>query len=80
MSAIAFSIVVPCYNEALRLQTAAYAAWARASQEVGLLFVDESVEDVHELNQTTQIPLSRVPYESLCPGAGALARMQESFR
>jgi 2-oxoglutarate ferredoxin oxidoreductase subunit beta len=46
----------------------------------GLLYLDESVPDLHELNQTTEIPLTKVPYEKLCPGSAVLAKLQEDFR
>jgi 2-oxoglutarate/2-oxoacid ferredoxin oxidoreductase subunit beta len=46
----------------------------------GLLFIDENAGDVHDLNNTTEIPLSRVPFEALCPGAAELDRLQEEFR
>jgi 2-oxoglutarate ferredoxin oxidoreductase subunit beta len=46
----------------------------------GLLFVDENVADVHELNQTPDIALSKLPYEKLCPGSDALDRLQEEYR
>ena len=46
----------------------------------GLLYVDESVADVHELNQTADVALSKLPYEKLCPGSAALDRLQEEYR
>ena len=46
----------------------------------GLLYLDESVGDLHEMNQTSQVPLTNVPYEKLCPGAAELDRLQEEFR
>jgi 2-oxoglutarate/2-oxoacid ferredoxin oxidoreductase subunit beta len=46
----------------------------------GLLFVDETVDDLHEMNNTSEIPLSQMPFEKLCPGAAALERLQEDFR
>jgi 2-oxoglutarate ferredoxin oxidoreductase subunit beta len=46
----------------------------------GLLYLDESAPDMHELNQTTQTPLSKMPFEALCPGAEALAKLQQEFR
>jgi 2-oxoglutarate/2-oxoacid ferredoxin oxidoreductase subunit beta len=46
----------------------------------GLLFIDETAPDMHELAGTTDTPLSRVPYEKLCPGSAALAELQEAFR
>ena len=45
----------------------------------GLLYVDESVEDMHELNRTPEVPLAQLPYEKLCPGADALAKLQDRF-
>jgi 2-oxoglutarate ferredoxin oxidoreductase subunit beta len=46
----------------------------------GLLFVDELTPDLHQANQTTETPLSRVPFEKLCPGSAALDNLQEDFR
>jgi 2-oxoglutarate ferredoxin oxidoreductase subunit beta len=46
----------------------------------GLLFIEEDAGDVHDLNNTTEIPLSRVPFETLCPGSAELERLQEEFR
>jgi hypothetical protein len=45
-----------------------------------LLFIEENSSDVHDLNNTTEIPLSRVPFEALCPGSAELDRLQEEFR
>ncbi|MHB2029179.1 MAG: 2-oxoacid:ferredoxin oxidoreductase subunit beta [Acidimicrobiales bacterium] len=46
----------------------------------GLLYIDESHDDLHELNHTPMEGLNRIPYQELCPGAGELARLQEDFR
>jgi 2-oxoglutarate/2-oxoacid ferredoxin oxidoreductase subunit beta len=46
----------------------------------GLLFVDETVGDLHDTNNTSETPLSCIPYEKLCPGSGVLDRLQEDFR
>ena len=46
----------------------------------GLLYVNESVDDMHELNNTTDEPLTQLPFEKLCPGSTALEKLQESFR
>ncbi|HEX6997610.1 MAG TPA: 2-oxoacid:ferredoxin oxidoreductase subunit beta [Gammaproteobacteria bacterium] len=46
----------------------------------GLLYVDESGPDMHGVNGTSRTPLNEVPYESLCPGADALAALQKRFR
>jgi 2-oxoglutarate ferredoxin oxidoreductase subunit beta len=46
----------------------------------GLLYLDESVPDMHEMNNTSDTPLIQVPFESLCPGSGALEKLMEDFR
>jgi len=46
----------------------------------GLLFLDETVGDLHEANQTTSVPLANVPYSKLCPGSSELERIQNAFR
>jgi 2-oxoglutarate ferredoxin oxidoreductase subunit beta len=46
----------------------------------GLLLVDESVGDLHELSGTIPAALSRVPYDNLCPGSKALDALQNEFR
>jgi 2-oxoglutarate ferredoxin oxidoreductase subunit beta len=46
----------------------------------GLLYVDESAKDMHEMNNTPEEGLNKVPYEKLCPGSAELASMQKDFR
>jgi 2-oxoglutarate ferredoxin oxidoreductase subunit beta len=46
----------------------------------GLLYLDESVPDMHEMNNTSDTPLVQVPFESLCPGSRALEGLMEDFR
>jgi 2-oxoglutarate ferredoxin oxidoreductase subunit beta len=46
----------------------------------GLLFIEESASDMHDLNRTVKTPLVDMPYETLCPGSGALAELMEEFR
>jgi len=46
----------------------------------GLLYLNESVPDMHEMNNTNVVPLIQVPFESLCPGSGALEKLMEDFR
>jgi 2-oxoglutarate ferredoxin oxidoreductase subunit beta len=52
----------------------------RGEVPTGLLFVDKSGGDVHDMNATVETPLSQVPYEKLCPGSAALDELQEAFR
>jgi 2-oxoglutarate ferredoxin oxidoreductase subunit beta len=46
----------------------------------GLLYVDESVPDLHELSGSPDTALSKMPYEKLCPGSKVLVELQEDFR
>lgn len=52
----------------------------RGDIATGLLFIDEAAAGMHEMNNTPEIPLTSVPYEALCPGAAALAELQEEYR
>jgi 2-oxoglutarate ferredoxin oxidoreductase subunit beta len=46
----------------------------------GLLFVDESVNEMHEMNNTSETALAALAHEQLCPGSEALGKLQEEFR
>jgi 2-oxoglutarate ferredoxin oxidoreductase subunit beta len=46
----------------------------------GLLYVEESVPDMHEAGNTAEVPLAQVPFEKLCPGSAALEKLQQAFR
>ncbi len=46
----------------------------------GLLFLDKAGRDMHDILQTTPKPLRDIPLKDLCPGAGALAKINQSFR
>jgi 2-oxoglutarate ferredoxin oxidoreductase subunit beta len=60
-------------NELQRIQK-------RGEVPTGLLYLDTGVPDMHDVTSTTDIPLSRLPYEKLCPGSAALAKLMEEFR
>jgi 2-oxoglutarate ferredoxin oxidoreductase subunit beta len=79
---VRFRSVPDSYDPTDRAAVFSYLEERQSKGEVvtGLLYLDESVSDVHELNNTTGVPLSRVPYEALCPGAAALDTLQEGFR
>jgi 2-oxoglutarate ferredoxin oxidoreductase subunit beta len=47
---------------------------------VGLLFLDESGVEMHVGAKTIETPLSRVPYEELCPGKAALDKLMQGYR
>jgi 2-oxoglutarate ferredoxin oxidoreductase subunit beta len=46
----------------------------------GLLYVDESVPDLHELSASPDTALSKMPYEKLCPGSKILDDLQDEYR
>lgn len=46
----------------------------------GLLYISPDSTDVHEQNQTVDVPLSKVPFEQLCPGSAELEKLQRGFR
>lgn len=46
----------------------------------GLLYLDESEPDLHEINHSDARPLRDIPFEELCPGADTLADIQEGYR
>ena len=35
---------------------------------------------MHDISGTTDVPLSKVPYEKLCPGKAELDKLQHAFR
>jgi len=46
----------------------------------GILYVDESQPDMHELSNTTRTPLVDVPYSKLNPGREMLQKIQTRYR
>jgi 2-oxoglutarate ferredoxin oxidoreductase subunit beta len=81
-SMVRFTKVPADYDVHDRAKAFAYLEASHSKGEVatGLLFVDENVPDMHELNHTSAVPLSRLPYETLSPGSAALAELMEEFR
>jgi len=79
---VRFKGVPPNYDPTDRSKVMDYLDEHHGQGEVvtGLLYLDESVPDMHELNKTTELALTKVPYAKLCPGAAALDRLQEDFR
>ena len=52
----------------------------RGEIATGLLYVNESAPDMHELNHTPAQGLNKIPLSQLCPGSAALAELQDDFR
>ncbi len=46
----------------------------------GLLYLDNSKAEMHELSGIVDEPLSSLDHETLCPGSDALRDLQEGFR
>ncbi len=81
-SVVQFRSVPESYDPTDRAKVTAYLLEREKKREIvtGLLFVDESVPEVHEANKTSEVPLARLPFEKLCPGAATLDKLQEDFR
>jgi 2-oxoglutarate/2-oxoacid ferredoxin oxidoreductase subunit beta len=79
-SVVRFTAVPKDYDPTNRQQVLNYLQENRDAIATGLLYVDESVADMHEMNRTPATPLSQLPQEKLCPGAAALHELQEDFR
>jgi 2-oxoglutarate ferredoxin oxidoreductase subunit beta len=79
-SMVRFTAVPKDYDPTNRQQVLTYLQENRDAIATGLLYVDESVADMHEMNRTPVTPLSQLAQEKLCPGAAALHELQEDFR
>jgi 2-oxoglutarate ferredoxin oxidoreductase subunit beta len=81
-SVIDFTRVPEGYDPTDRRGVNDYLRERQANGEIptGLLFLDESKGDLHELSGTVPAALSHVPYEKLCPGAAALDALLDGFR
>ncbi|MGD1092455.1 MAG: 2-oxoacid:ferredoxin oxidoreductase subunit beta [Bryobacteraceae bacterium] len=81
-SVVRFKGVPQDYDPRDRDKVLAYLHEHQGKGEVvtGLLYIDESVPNLHELNNTSDMPLARMPYEKLCPGAAELDKLQAEFQ
>ena len=81
-SVLHFKSVPEGYDPTDRQNVVSYLFEQQSKGEIvtGLLFVDESVSDLHEMNNTSETPLAHLEFEKLCPGAAELARLQENFQ
>ena len=81
-SVLHFRTVPENYDPTDRRKVVAYLRERQSKGEIvtGLLFVDETAPDLHELNNTSETPLAQLPYEKLCPGKVALDELQAEFR
>ncbi len=81
-SILRFRAVPEGYDPTDRKRVMTYLLEQQSKGEIvtGLLFIDETTGDLHEMNNTSETPLARMPYEKLCPGSAALDHLQEEFR
>jgi 2-oxoglutarate ferredoxin oxidoreductase subunit beta len=79
-SVLRFTRVPADYDVTDRQKAFAYLKGHPGEVVTGVLFADESVPDLHELNRTPKTALVNIPYERLCPGALELDRLQNEFR
>jgi 2-oxoglutarate ferredoxin oxidoreductase subunit beta len=81
-SVVRFTRTPADYDPTDRAKVVEYLDENQTSGEIvtGLLYLDESSADMHELSNSTEVPMSRLPYEALCPGSAALDKLQEDYR
>jgi len=81
-STVRFRKVAEDYDPTDRAKVMAYLQEHQRSGEVpvGLLHLDTSGIEMHQGMQTTKVPLSELPYETLCPGSAALEKLQRAYR
>jgi 2-oxoglutarate/2-oxoacid ferredoxin oxidoreductase subunit beta len=81
-SVVRFKSLPPGYDPTDRRSALSYLEDQQRTGDVvtGLLFVDENLPDVHEQNHSSRVPMSRLPYETLCPGAQELSKLQDEYR
>jgi len=81
-SVVRFRSLPAGYDPTERRAVVSYLEEAQRTGDVvtGLLFVDENLPDVHEQNHSSSVPMARLPYEKLCPGAQELSKLQDEYR
>jgi 2-oxoglutarate ferredoxin oxidoreductase subunit beta len=79
-SVLRFTRLPEDYDVTDRQKAFAYLKQHPGEVVTGVLFADESVPDLHEMNRTSKTPLVNLPHERLCPGALQLEQLQAEFR
>ena len=74
--------IYPDYDPTDRAAAFAKVMESNASDEIltGLLYIDESMPDMHVHNRMESRPLNQIPYSELNPGAAKLKELQAGFR
>jgi 2-oxoglutarate/2-oxoacid ferredoxin oxidoreductase subunit beta len=81
-SVVRFTSLPEGYDPTDRRLVTSYLYEQQSRKEIptGLLFVDETAVDMHEMSNTSATPLVDLPFEQLCPGSGKLAELMEEYR
>jgi 2-oxoglutarate ferredoxin oxidoreductase subunit beta len=79
-SVLRFTKLPEDYDVSNRMAAVEYLKGHPGEVVTGVLFADEEVPDVHEMNNTPAGALMNVPFARLCPGAEALGKLMEDFR
>ena len=81
-SKIVFRKVDKQYDPTDRAGAYTYLRDSINKQEVitGLLYIDKECDDMHEIAQCSDRPLSKIPYEELVPSTEDLAKIMNRFR
>jgi 2-oxoglutarate ferredoxin oxidoreductase subunit beta len=72
----------PSYDPSDRSRAVHYLETHRARGEVvtGLMYIDEDIPELHEVQETSSRPLVDYAYEDLVPGSEALEKLQAGMR
>jgi 2-oxoglutarate/2-oxoacid ferredoxin oxidoreductase subunit beta len=53
---------------------------AKGEVATGLLYLDTKTIEMHQMSGTVDVPLTKVPFEQLCPGSARLEALQNKYR
>ena len=53
---------------------------AKGEVATGLLYLDTKAVEMHQMSGTVDVPLTKIPYEKLCPGSAKLDALQNKYR
>jgi len=81
-SVLRFRSVPDGYDPSERSSVEEYVRDRQSRGEIatGILYVSESGQELHDLNQTPTTGLNAIPFDRLCPGAEELRQLQDDFR
>ena len=81
-SQVRLHATAPGYDATNRETAYQHVRACQANGEVatGILYIDESGRDLHEMNHTVPTPLAHLPFNELCPGKKPLDALMERYR